>query len=131
MKSVEAYNIDEYLIEMANLVPKQTGLSVNIWSDHGGVQRHMPHGKRVKIGTSDNKYSVSVTIEKEPEIKFISKALRKKKKGSSEWRAIEAGINYVGRNYDLFLRHFEDTTDEFLDKHLERELIKRGELKDV
>lgn len=127
MKLIETQNIDDYIFEMANLVPKRTGLKVNIWSDHNGVERKIPHGARIKIGNRD--YSVSVTIEKEPKIVAISTELKRKKKGSSEWKDIEEGISYVARNYDLFLKHFNDTTDDFDDKDLFEALEERGEFK--
>lgn len=127
MKLVEAYTEDDYIIEMANLVPKRTGLKVNIWSDHSGVKRNLPHGVRIKVGKEE--YSVSVTIEREPKILAISPELERKKKGSSEWKDIRAGMSYVGRNCDLFLKHFNDTTDDFDDQDLFNALRERGEFK--
>ena len=38
-------------------------------------------------------------------------------------------VEYVGRNYDLFLKHIQDIDDSFTDRDLEDALIKRNEFK--
>ena len=108
---------------MANLNPKKTGLSVIIWSDHAGITANRPHNDpRVKIGNANGQ--VSVSIEPQPKILAKSKNLKK-----SDMVAIQEGINYVGRNYDLFLKHFMDTDFSFDDEDLFNALRKRGEYK--
>lgn len=119
----------ESLLEMSNLTPKRTGLSVQIWSDHAGILRKKKDkDKRVKVGTNDG-YSVSITIELEPQILATSPKLKKLKSGDSIWKNIKSGIDYVARNYDLFLKHYNDTTDEYDDDDLKDDLRKRGEYK--
>ena len=116
------------LYEMANLTPKKTGLSVQIWSDHAGILRKKrDKDKRVKIGTQDGEYSVSVSIEPTPEILATSNKLKKINLGDSIWKSINQGIEYVARNYDLFLKHYEDTEDEYDDDDLKEDLRKRGD----
>lgn len=119
----------EPLTEMANLIPKKSGISVDIWSEHRGIRRNKKDVEpRVKIGLDDT-YSISVSIEEKPRILAVSSSLRKKKKGSPEWKKMQEGIDYVGRNADLFLRHYNDTDDSFDDDDLKDELRKRGEYK--
>ena len=113
----------EHVFGMANLSPKRSGLSVNIWSDGSGILRTVSHSEtpRVKIGYLDGR-GVSVTIEAEPEIKAQSQDIKK-----SEMNAIEEGIKYVSRNYDLFLKHYMDTDGSYDDDDLTDELRARGE----
>lgn len=109
---------------MSNLVPSKTGIPVDIWSQHKGIQNKVSHRNtpRVKISTPD--VSVSVTIEENPKIKSKSGKIKK-----SDKNAIEKGIAYVGRNYDLFLKHYMDTDDTFDDEDLFNALRQRGEYK--
>lgn len=111
------------VLGMANLNPKKSGLPVIIWADHSGVSRSVSHNApRVKIG--DNNYWASVSISSEPEIFLMSKNIKK-----SEMHNIEIGMKYVARNYDLFLRHFNDTDFSFDDEDLYQSLRDRGEYK--
>ena len=122
--------MDKYCMEMANLVPKRTGLSVNIWSDGCGIHRNKSDNtKRIKL-VYNSQYSVSITIEEHPRVLACTGGLKKKAQGSPEWRAINAGIDYVGRNYDIFLKHYDaDTPDDFDDQDLFDALRARGEFK--
>lgn len=114
---------EDYLVEMANLSPKRTGLSVTIWSDNNGINRNVAHNEpRVKIGK--NNYWVVVTIASDPVIKAQSANIKK-----SEMEQIMLGIEYVSRNYDLFLKHFISSNEEFDDQDLMDALRQRGEYK--
>lgn len=42
---------------------------------------------------------------------------------------IKEAIKYIGRNYDLFLKNFNDADDSFDDDDLKTELSKRGDYK--
>lgn len=112
----------EDIFGMANLNPKRTNLPVIIWSDHGGIERSVSHRNtpRVKIGNKD--YWVSVTISESPKIVARSSSIKK-----SEMEDIKQGIQYVARNYDLFLKHFQDTDFDFDDEDLFNSLRERGE----
>lgn len=108
---------------MANLVPKNTGLKADIWSPHKGGGEKLPHSyTRVKITYGDAK--VSVTVEPKPKIKAQTPNIK-----HSEMKAIKEAMEYVGRNYDLFLKHLNDVDDEFTDLDLMRALSDRGDFK--
>lgn len=114
---------EDSLFEMANLSPKRTGLKVTIWSDNDGISRNLKHNyPRVKIGK--NKDWVVVSIERNP--KILSKSSNIKK---SEMDHIKDGIDYVGRNHDIFLKHFMSNNEEFDDQDLMNALRERGEYK--
>lgn len=112
----------EDIFGMANLNPFKSGLSVIIWSDHSGVRRNVSHSgtPRIKIGT--NKDWVSVTISSRPVIKAKSGHIKK-----SVMDKIDEGIDYVARNYDLFLKHYNDIDFSFDDEDLFQALRERGE----
>lgn len=114
---------DQYpVFGMANLIPRKTGLSVNIWSEHSGILRNVEHNEpRVKIGTYDE--SVSVSIEKNPRILTKDPHIK-----HSVMKGIKEAVQYVGRNYDLFLKHYSDTTDDFDDEDLFNSLRSRHQL---
>lgn len=107
---------NDEILGMCNLVPKRTGLKVNIWADHKGVLRNVRHNTpRVKI--SYGEYSISVSIEEDP--KILSKS---NKIPNSVMTKLNEGIKYVSDNYSSFLKHFNDTDDDFDDVELFREL---------
>ena len=106
---------------MANLNPKKSGLPVIIWSDHSGVSRKIRHNEpRVKIGKND--HWAEISISDKPKILSHSSDIKK-----SEMDDIQKGIEYVARNYDIFLKHFYDTDYEFDDEALFNALRERGE----
>lgn len=116
----------EVIMAMANVHKKRTGLKVNIWSDGQGCLRNKSDNiPRVKLDGGDA--SVSITIEPIPEV-LAPKDWRSKFK-QSEIAAIEEGMEYVGRNFDLFLKHYMDTDGSFDDVDLFEALRQRGELK--
>ena len=113
----------EDLFCMANLVPKRTGLSAYIFSEHSGVQRNVQHNvPRVKISTQDS--SISVSIEAEPRILAGESTIK-----SGDSKALKGAIDYVGRNYDLFLQHYMDTEDAFDDQDLFDALKSRNDFR--
>ena len=124
MKKLVYFN--EAIMCMANLGKRRTGLSVVIWSDYQGVLRNKSdHLPRVKIDYGD--VSVSVSIEAEPKVLAPKSYPKSFKKDAT--RAIEEGMEYVGRNYDLFLKHYMDTTGDFDDQDLFDALRERGEFR--
>lgn len=108
---------------LSGLTPKRTGLNVTIWSDHGGILSISKDIPFVKLGKKC-KFDVTITIERKPKILDESKSITK-----SEMLDIEEAMKYVGRNYDLFLKHFNDIDDSFDDDDLKAALVKRGEYK--
>lgn len=116
---------EERLYEFANLIPKKTGVGVQIWAEHAGVLRNNTHSKTPRIKLTKDNYSISVTIEEIPEVKAKSIKL---KKGDID-RIFGEGIKYIGRNYDIFLKHYMDTEDNFDDEALFSALRAKGEYK--
>lgn len=114
---------NEILCEMANLTTNKTGLQVDIWSDHKGKKRNRKDkSARVKIGTND--YEVSVSIEENPKILAQTKNIKR-----NDMLKIKKAMKYIGRNYDLFLKHYNDTDNSFDDEDLFNALRERGEYK--
>lgn len=112
---------NEILMEMANIDTKGSHLQADIWSDHNGISRNKKDKQpRVKIGTSDSE--VSVSIEKEPKILAQTKNIKQ-----SDMKKIKEAMKYVGRNYDLFLKHYNDINNEFRDIDLFKALAERGD----
>ena len=117
----------KYIMSMANLHQKRTGLKVNIWSDGQGCLRNKSDVvPRVKLDTGDS--TISVSIEPSPKV-LAPKGNWRNAFKQSEVVALEDAIDYVGRNYDLFLKHYMDTDGSFDDVDLFDELRNRGELK--
>lgn len=115
-------NHEDDVFGMANINPKKSGLPVIIWSDHSGVTRSVSHREspRIKIGKND--VWVVTSIESNPKILAKSSNIKK-----NDMQDIQEGIEYVGRNSDLFLRHYRDTTFDFDDEDLYNALRERGD----
>lgn len=117
----------EYVMAMANVNKKRTGLKVNIWSDGQGCLRNKPDViPRVKLVTDSNE-SVSVSISDHPLV--LAPKTWKKRFKQSTVAAIEEAIQYVARNYDLFMKHYMDKDLSFDDSDLFDSLKQRGEYK--
>ena len=114
----------DYIFGMANLSTKRSGLGVKIWSEEGGLHRNTSHNNtpRVKVG---NNQELSISIESNP--KILAGNLSKFK--HSEQVLFFGAIEYVGRNYDIFLLHYNSKDEEFDDNDLFNELRNRGEYK--
>lgn len=116
-----------YIMSMANINKKRTGLKVNIWSDGQGCLRNKSdHAPRVKIDVGDS--TLSVTIESDPKV-IAPKGNWRSTYKQSEISAIEEAIAYIGRNSDLFLKHYMDTDGSFDDVDLFDALRDRNELR--
>ena len=116
----------ESIMAMANIHKARTGLNVNIWSDGEGCLRNKPDRKpRVTLVTSEG--DVSVSIEADP--KVLAPRQWKTRFKQSTLKDIEEGMRYVGRNHDLFLKHYNDTDGSFDDLALFEALRERKELK--
>lgn len=110
---------------MANLNPQRSGLhNIIIWSEHGGVSRKVSHNNtpRVKLGINEAKITVSIS----PEPKILARNKYVKKGMLSKF---QPGIEYVARNYEIFLKHFNDTSFEFDDEDMFEALRSKGEYK--
>ena len=113
----------DFLMEMAILSPNRPGLEVVIWSDGNDKSRNKKDKlPRVKIGTDD--YEVSVSIEKEPKILAQTKNIKQ-----NEMNKIKEAMKYISKNYDLFLKHYESSYNDFDDNDLFDALRERGDFK--
>ena len=123
MKIYKRTKEPESIFGMANLNPKHTGLAVDIWADHNGISRPVSHRgtQRVKIGTRGS-FEMSVTIEGVPRILEKSGTMK-----ASDLKKCEEAIRYVGRNADLFLKHYMDASETFDDDDLINALRVRGD----
>lgn len=96
----------------ADIVPKKSGLNLHIRSCHGGV-RHLS-SPELKIENDNTEEYVS--IESKPKLL----------KSNNYTNDIRLALFYIGKNYDLFLKHFSDTDDSFIDDDLFNALRDRG-----
>lgn len=114
---------NEPLFEITNLSPKRTGLSVIIWSEQQGFTRNKPDNtSRFKI--QGKNYELSYSLEEKPQLLAKSGKIKQ-----SDKKDIKEALQYVSKNLDLFLKHFNSTPYEFDDDDLKDELRKRGEYK--
>jgi len=114
-----------YIFGMANIVPKKSGISCDVWSDHSGGKRKVSHKGTPRAKVSYQGQEISISIEPEPRIL----APKFKTWPKSTMKKLQEGIDYVGRNYDLFLKHYLDEDDEFDDEALFEALRERNEYK--
>jgi len=116
----------EDVFGMANLNPIKSGLKAHIWSDNQGVTRNKPdHLPIVKISEGDDCISVSI----ESDASVLAPKNWTKKFTKSVVSDFEEAIKYVERNFDLFLKHYNDIDGSFDDESLFAELRSRGEYK--
>lgn len=123
-KAMKNLKENQSLLEMANLTSRRTGLpTVTIWSEQKGELRNKPdNDKRIKI--TGPGYEVSVSIEKSPKILAKTKNIK-----TNDMQKIKEAMKYIGRNYDLFLKHYQSSEEEYDDDDLKDDLRKRGEYK--
>ena len=114
---------DEEWIYMANLSPKKTGFNVVIWSESQGVTRNK-NNKVPRFIIEGRQYYISLSLENKPQIIKQFGEIKQ-----SDKKDIQTAIDYVVRNLDLFLKHYNDTTDDFDDEDLFTSLRERGEYK--
>ena len=110
---------------MANLNPNKSGLgNIVIWSDHSGVLRNLKHHEpQIKLTIDD--MSIAISISEHPKVLSKSHSVSSKAKLAEFGK----GIDYVARNHDIFLKHFNDTKFEFDDECLFQALRDRGDYK--
>ena len=115
----------EDIFGMANLNPQKAGLGdIEIWADHGGIQRRVPHRDTPRVKMQKGDLSISVSISDQPKV-----LARNKRVNLNKLSGFQPGIDYVARNYDIFLKHYYDTTFSFDDEALFQALRDRGEYK--
>lgn len=114
--------VDDNLFDRTvRITGKYTGLKVDIWSRWCGDKE-----PTIIIGNIDknNNYIVIATISPTPQILDKTSNITEE-----QMENILEGLNYIARNYDLFLKHYTDPTGQFSDDELLEELIKRGDYK--
>lgn len=118
--------IDDYnIFGMANLNPQKSGLdNIVIWSDHGGIQRRVGHRNTPRVKLGIGRAEIVISISDHPKLlaknKYVNSHILSK---------FKPGIEYVSRNFEIFSKHFNDTTFEFDDEALFEALRKKGEYK--
>lgn len=112
--------IDDKLFDRTvKLIGKYTGLKVDIFSKWCGDNE-----PTIIIGNidKDNNYVIIVTISSTPYILDQTPNITRE-----QMKDIQDGIDYVAKNYDLFLKHYTDPTGQFSDDELIDALAKRGD----
>ena len=112
----------------ATLSPRITSLKVNIWSkwNVAEITKEVPN---IIIGRAEywNRYIIVVTISSNPKIIAKTNNITDEQK-----QELEEGIKYVARNYDLFLKHYNNDGNNgagFDDEDLIKALKEKGEYK--
>lgn len=120
--------LDTFFDWTAMLSIKRTGLKVNIWSkwNVAEITKEKPN---IIIGRAEywNRYIIVVTISPTPQIIAQTPNITDEQK-----QDLEEGIKYVARNYELFLKHYNNNGDngaEFDDVDLIEALKEKGEYK--
>lgn len=117
--------LDTFFDWTATLSNKRTGLQVDIWSKWN-VSEITKEAPNIIIGRAEywNRYIIVVTISPNP--KIIAKTPNITEEQRQE---LEKGIKYVARNYDLFLKHYNNDGNYFDDEDLINALKEKGEYK--
>ena len=101
----------EYIFEMANIHPNDTGLKTSLHAMYNGKAENLPHGPRVKVVTMQHG---RVPIQLKPEVKLaVEKNLIKE-----DADIIKMAISYISSNLQMFLDHWDGkiTDKELLNK---------------
>ena len=72
----------------------------------------------------NNNYLIKATISPTPQILDKTPNITEE-----QMIDIKEGLNYIARNYDLFLKHYTDPSGQFSDDELLDEFSKRGDYK--
>lgn len=98
---------EEPLYEMANIKRQRSGLSAEIWVDSGSTSRSVPHDEaRVNLHKPD--YNIEISIEAEPKILAKPEGLSI----SRAKREFKDAIDYVGKYFEIFKRHYDGIYDD-------------------
>lgn len=115
---------------MSDLNLERAGLeNLIIWSDHSGIKRQVSHRDTPRAKIERNGKTISVSIECHPKILDPDISSWSSNQQEKLIRKYKKAIKYIGRNYDLFLKHYFDTMFEFDDEDLKNALRARSEYK--
>lgn len=117
--------LDTFFDWTATLSNKRTGLQVDIWSKWN-VSEITKEAPNIIIGRAEywKRYIIVVTISPNPKIIAKTPNITEEQK-----QELEEGIKYVARNYDLFLKHYNNGGNYFDDEDLINALKEKGEYK--
>lgn len=120
--------LDTFFDWTATLSFRVTGLKVNIWSKWD-VAETSDEKPNIIIGRGEywNRYIIVVTISSTPKIIAQTPNITDEQK-----KDLEEGIKYVARNYELFLKHYNNEGNngkDFDDEDLIQALEEKGEYK--
>lgn len=119
---------DEHLLDTffdytATVSAKRTGLNIDIWSKWSASEKskEQPH---IIIGKAEywNRYIIVVTLSPTPTIIAQTPNIT-----DEQMQDLKAGIEYVARNYDVFLKHYNNAGSGFDDDDLIDALKEKGE----
>ena len=112
----------EDLFGMANLPGTKTNLrTATIWSDGGGVFRKRKDKlPQIKVGIKDE-FLVSLSLDDELKELYKARVIKK-----SEDKIINLAKEYIKRNLDLFIKHYNSSAYEYDDDDLKYDLAQRG-----
>lgn len=119
---------DEHLLDTffdytATVSAKRTGLNIDIWSKWSASEKskEQPH---IIIGKTEywNRYIIVVTLSPTPTIIAQTPNIT-----DEQMQDLKAGIEYVARNYDVFLKHYNNAGAGFDDDDLIEALKEKGE----
>lgn len=122
---------DEHLLDTffdytATISAKRTGLYVDIWSkwNVSDITKE-PH---IIIGKAEywNRYIIVVTLSPTPQVIAQTQNIT-----DEQMQDLKAGMEYVARNYDLFLKHYNNADAGFDDDDLIDALKEKGEYKNA
>lgn len=115
--------IDDYTFGFAHIPPTKSGLKVSIWSGHAEAERKPSKFKKpwLMIGRDLN-HQIPISIEAIPQYLINKSTLSK-----SDLNDFQSALDFVGRNYYLFLKHYNDVDFDYGDEELFNDLIANGE----
>ena len=126
------YNAEEHWLHgdegffMCTLTPENTGLDLYLSMDDTGGMGRTNNAPRVWIHSGYNttyQCEAIVTIELKPKV-LVEKCIKR-----GDRKKIKSVMDYVGRNHDLFLKHYFYNKTKFYNSDLFDTLEANGELK--
>lgn len=119
--------LDTFFDYTSTISAKRTGLKVDIWSKWSASEnsKEQPH---IIIGKAEywNRYIIVVSLSPTPTIIAQTPNIT-----DEQMQDLKAGIEYVARNYDLFLKHYNNAGAGFDDDDLIEALKEKGEYKNA
>ena len=97
---------NEFLFEMANIHPSDTGLKTSLHAMYNGKAEGLQHGPRVKVTTMKHG---RLPIQLIPEVKLaVEKSLKQEDKD-----IVTEATSYISSNLQLFLDHWDGKITDY------------------